>query len=364
MSSDWDNIFNRDIMRNITLVILLTIIASSLAFGQQLADHPMINGMSFIGPQKPGLDEDTFQELLTTNSNWVGLVPEATLDRQTLRLIPDQENKHWGNTMDAQVQAILLAKEAGLEIFIKPHIVLDKRASSKSTSSQDKTKGASWRGDFKAQNETDWNTWEESYETYILKLAQLAETHQVELFSIGTEMREFVIERPEFWSALINKVRAIYSGKITYCANWDEYDKVQFWGQLDYLGIDAYFPVNQSETPSVKKTIKKWKPIKKKLKNLSRLHNKKILLTEYGYRNVSFSGHQPWIHDDGLSERNDRAQVNLYEAFFRTFWNEDWVAGGFSWNWQHQVISDTDFTIQNKPALAIVRRWYRIEHIY
>lgn len=351
-------------MKHTTLFILLILLATSITFGQQSIDQVKINGMSFIGPHKPGLNKNTFKDLLTTNSNWVGLIPEATVDRRTLRLLSDHENDHWGNTIEAQVQAIQLAKEAGLKIFLKPHVILDKKMLAHTSGSHDKTNGASWRGDFKAQSEADWITWEDSYENYILKLAQLAEAHKVALFSIGTEMREFVIERPEFWTALIGKVREIYTGNLTYCANWDEYDKVTFWSQLDYIGVDAYFPINRSETPSVKKTIKKWKPIKKKLKSLSRSHNKKLLLTEYGYRNVAYSGHKPWIHDDGKAQRNDRAQTNLYEAFFKTFWNEKWVAGGFSWNWQQAIVSDTDFTIQDKPALAITKNWYSTEPIH
>ena len=348
-------------MKNKTLLILLTLFTSGITFGQQSNNQLKINGMSFIGPDKPSISKNTFTEIQTTNSNWIGLVPEATLDRETLRLIPDQENDHWGNTIEAQIQAIHLAKEAGLKIFIKPHIILDKRKISKSKGILDKTNGASWRGDLKAEHEADWDTFEDSYESYILKLAHLADSLEVELFSIGTEMREFVIERPQFWRVLISKVRDIYSGKITYCANWDEYDKVKFWSQLDYIGIDAYFPVNRSKTPTVKKTMKKWKPIKKKLKKLSSLYKKKTLLTEFGYRNVSYSGHKPWIHDDGKAERNDKAQTNLYEAFFRTFWNDDWIAGGFSWNWQQNIVSDTDFTIQNKPALSIIQKWYAQE---
>jgi len=57
---------------------------------------------------------------------------------------------------------------------------------------------------------------------------------------------------------------------------------------------------------------------------------------------------------------NYQAQVNLYEAFFQTFWNKSWVAGGFSWRWFSHKLSekDTSFSVQGKPALAVLQKWY------
>jgi homoserine trans-succinylase len=36
--------------------------------------------------------------------------------------------------------------------------------------------------------------------------------------------------------------------KLTYAANWDDFDKVPFWNELDYIGIDAYFPLSDATT--------------------------------------------------------------------------------------------------------------------
>ena len=326
-----------------------------------------INGMSFLGPGSPTLNIEMFKGLQSTNSNWVALIPEATLERKTLKLKSDKENKHWGETIEAQIKAIQLAKEVGLNVMLKPHIVLERFKENKSiigqrffASNEDKTNGAVWRGDFKASTEADWKIWEESYTNYILRLATIADSMEVELFCVGTELRGSVVKRPNFWEGLIQEVRNIYAGAITYSANWDEYDKVTFWNRLDYIGIDAYFPINFSKTPSVNKTIKNWKPIKEKLEALSQKENRKILMTEFGYKNVSFAGALPWTHHKEKAIPNNKAQRNLYEAFFESFWEEDWIAGGFSWNWIHtpQAENNTDFSIQNKPALDVLKKWY------
>jgi len=352
------------------LTILLVGLITNELLGQTNKDH--INGISVLGSYEPVLNIEMFENIKMTNASWIALIPEEILDRETLTFIPDSEYRNWGNTIEAQIKAIKLAKKAGFNIFIKPHIILEKIDKSpppklgehlytRYSKKEDKTKGASWRGTFKAKNEADWNLWETTYENYILELAEIAATYDVELFSLGTELKAFVVNRPQFWNQLIQKVRKIYKGDITYSANWDEYDKVSFWSQLDYIGVDAYFPINITKTPSIQKTVKNWNPIKEKLKTISETNNKKILLTEFGYRNVSFAGLTPWTHDKGKSKSNYDAQSNLYEAFFRSFWNEPWIAGGFSWNWLHDLKDgdNTDFSLQYKPAMTVLQDWYK-----
>jgi hypothetical protein len=70
-------------------------------------------------------------------------------------------------------------------------------------------------------------------------------------------IRNAVAKRPEYWSQLIKKIKKIYF-KLTYAANWDDFDKVPFWNELDYIGIDAYFPLSNATTPSVLELNDAW----------------------------------------------------------------------------------------------------------
>ena len=52
-----------------------------------------------------------------------------------------------------------------------------------------------------------------------------------------------------------------------------------------------------------------------------------------------------------------------YEAFFRTFWHRDWVAGAYIWKWFPGAGVATGnrgrgFTPQSKPALRVLSKWY------
>lgn len=315
-----------------------------------------INGMSYFGPDMPVQTIGMFEDIKSTNANWVALIPEATINRTSLEFIPDEQNYHWGETIEANIEAIQLAKKAGLKVFLKPHVVLEKKINARA-----KIAEASWRGEINFELEADWKIFETNYKNYIIELAKISHKHKVDLFAIGTELKSFVMARPEFWNSLIKEVKDIYSGPITYAANWDEYQDISFWAELDFIGVDTYFPINKMETPRIKKTVRNWKSIQKDLKKMSVAENRQILLTEFGYRNVSYAGKEPWIHDKGnVASLNNETQANLYQAFFQTFWDEPWIAGGFSWKWfaQEKQGLDTSFSIQGKPALEILQKWY------
>ena len=49
----------------------------------------------------------------------------------------------------------------------------------------------------------------------------------------------------KYWIELIQKVRAVYQGQLTYAANYDNYQEVDFWEHLDFIGINAYFPLRE-----------------------------------------------------------------------------------------------------------------------
>jgi hypothetical protein len=224
-----------------------------------------------------------------------------------------------------------------------------------------------WRGEFtgmiEMKTEKDWVQFEKSYKDFILDFARLAEETNCELFCIGTELELFIENRPEYWIALIADIREVYSGKITYAANWDEYKRTPFWESLDYIGIDAYFPISDSRTPTFEESTKKWKHWKEELKGISYKNKRKILFTEYGYRSVDYGGREPWISDRSMSRVNLVAQSNMYKALYESIWNEEWFAGGYIWKW---FIDDSKaggydnpmFTPQNKPVEKMITEYY------
>ena len=204
---------------------------------------------------------------------------------------------------------------------------------------------------------------EDSYAAFILTYAKTAQKLKVDIFCIGTELERFIDKRPAYWVLLIKEIRLIYKGKLTYAANWNEFNKTSFWSHLDFIGIDAYFPVSDSKTPSLEQCLKGWEPHKKIVKTMSGIYKKPILFTEFGYRSVDYSGKEPWRSDRSMNQVNLEAQANTTKALFETFWREEWFAGGFVWKWFHNHEKaggefNSRFTPQNKPAEIVIKNFF------
>ena len=169
------------------------------------------------------------------------------------------------------------------------------------------------------------------------------------------------MQGPNFGVSLFDKVRNIYTGKLTYAANWDNYENVGFWDQLDFVGIDAYFQINKYQNARLESMIMEWESISSILFDFSKELNKTILFTEYGFRSSDYSGFQDWKEDN--PRVNLENQKLAYQALFESIWKENWFDGGFLWKWfpHHQVSGGTNhsgFTPQNKPAEAVITKYY------
>jgi hypothetical protein len=256
------------------------------------------------------------------------------------------KGKWWGETEEGVIACIEMAHRNKLTVMLKPHLWIDRGL---------------YTGAFTLTTEREWQLWEESYRKYILTFALIADSMNVGLFCIGTELGTAIKERPSFWSALIDTVKQVYSGKLTYAANWDDYKRFPLWKKLDYIGVDAYFPLAKEETPQVVSILNEWKKYSDELQKLSEENNRPVLFTEYGYRNVSYTTKEPWKENEG--DRNDKAQANAYEALYKSFSGKKWFSGGYLWKWdvdtswhRKRII---DFTPQEKEALNTIKTFYK-----
>lgn len=350
---------SRQLFHIIVIIVLLGTVSTIAPAQKSTLKNQRINGVNYLGPMYQVSEIHSISAKETIHSNWVSVVPVRLIGRNDFKLTYDAQRLRWSEGHDGILESIRAAKAEGYKVMLKPHAILEKKPNN-SDGQRDKAGDAIWRGDLSPIEESDWIILENNYRDYIIELSHVAEIHQIELFCIGTELREFIINREEFWKQLITEVRSIYSGDITYSANWDEYDKVRLWSYFDYIGIDAYFPVSDEAIPTEKNAMKSWRKIKKEIKRISQFENRQVIFTEYGYRNVPYAGSRPWIHPQQQDVSNHIAQNNLYTAFYRSFWNENWVAGGFLWIWDYHS-SDahtTGFSVNNKPVIDVIRHWY------
>ena len=307
-----------------------------------------INGISFVGSRERALQSHV-DEVLKINANHAAVMPFGFIrDLNSPNVIYDTDRQWYGETRAGARQYIELLRKNGLKIMLKPQIWI-------------------WRGEFtgglKMNSEEDWKQLEASYTDFILTYARLAEETQVEILCIGTELERFVESRPDYWCDLIEKIRKIYKGKLTYAANWDEYKRTPFWDLLDYIGIDAYFPLSEAKTPTVEDLKQGWRYWKERIATLSEDFRKPVLFTEFGYRSMDYTAKKPWLVDRAEQKVNLEGQMNAKIAIFEEFWGEEWFAGGYLWKWfiHHSRAGGPDdnrFTPQNKPAQQIIGEYY------
>lgn len=306
-----------------------------------------INGITLVATRNP-IDSSHITPLKNYHANYAKIVPYAWMESlEKPQVNYDEERGWWGEKPDGVKKTIALMKAQKLDIFLKPQIWIGH---------------GDYTGNIRLKNEADWKLLEDTYTDYIMRFVKIAAREEVALFCIGTELDSFVELRPQYWDKLIIEIRKIYKGKITYAGNWDSYKKVHFWNQLDYIGVDAYFPISKEKTPNdiaIKVAWKKWVT---ELEMLSRKLDKKILFAEYGYISADYAGEEPWKNagDDRLE--NQPAQAILLQGLYDAVWHQEWFAGGFLWKHHAEDSRHYDFkkrfTTQGKEGEKVVAANY------
>lgn len=317
---------------------------TSFGEGKKSTDFA-IKGVSMVAPVKP-IDSSALAPIKNIHANSIAIMPYAFCTPENPIIQYNHKGQWWGESDDGVVGCIQLAHKQNLSVMLKPHLWIAH---------------GMYTGAFALKTENEWKVWEDSYREYIMHFAILADSLKTEVLCFGTELGATVKERPQFWRSLIDSLKQVFHGKLTYAANWDDYKSFPFWDKLDYIGVDAYFPLATDKTPGVTSYIKGWNKYAKELENLSNKVDRQILFSEYGYRNVDFNGAEPWKENDG--SQNDDAQANAYQAFYETFAGKKWFAGGYVWKWyadesRHHRPS-IDYTPQNRPAEKVIQNWYR-----
>lgn len=333
--------------RTVVLAVLVTLESC----GQQTRpEKASINGLALEGPSQV-MSATEFVALRETGANWVCLMPYAYSKSGETHIAHGEAGWQWWGEKEEGVRAsIEMAKAAGLQVMIKPHLWIGH---------------GDFTGDLDFDTAEQWVAWERSYSDYILLYARIAEEYDVPLLCIGTELKTSVTTRTDFWQQLISDIRTVYGGQLTYAGNWDSYKDFPHWEQLDYIGVDAYFPLIDAPTPAVEDLIIAWQVWEVELKALSELHDRPVIFTEYGYRSIESPAIRPWETAHGR-QIDQQAQANALSALYQSVWTRPWMQGGFLWKWHADSHLDVDrhadrFTPQGKAAEAVMRSAYGAE---
>jgi hypothetical protein len=262
----------------------------------------------------------------------------------------------WNTPTDAALaSAIDYAHSIGLKVAIKIF---------------DESYTGEWRAYISPSNRA---TWYKAYGDILVHLAQIGQAHSAEMMILGTEMISVASSQvnsnnTQQWVNMIDRVRSVYSGKLTYGANSNcncvstfenEKKYIGFWSLLDYVGLSTYYELQGTTLDSLKGSWDYWN--KNDLMPFQKSVGKPLIFTEIGYRSVDGAHIDPW--NSGRSGNyNETEQANDYEALM-SYWNDyPYMQGVFWWDWMSNPnaggTGDTGYTPQHKPAEAVMKKWF------
>ena len=248
----------------------------------------------------------------------------------------------------------------------------------------------------------DWRSWYNptnpaaffaSYKTMIVNVAQVAQANGAAVLCVGAELDQLTGSNYlSYWTDIISSARAVFSGKLTYSADWDDdispwrgqhglsagtgnlATQVSFWSQLDYLGIDVYAPISDAANPVLTDLIAGWtlapsdptssavtgnQSLISYFTGVATQAGKPFIFTEIGYESASDAALQP--SGSSTNVYDPALQANLYAAFFDA-WQQsgnNLLTGVFFWNWDPNAAevgpgNGPNFSPQAEPAQNVV----------
>jgi hypothetical protein len=263
--------------------------------------------------------ERSMLEARRMGATWVSLTPfgrvwDLSPEGVDVRFeAPFEENRA------AVARAVRQAHAAGLRVMLVPHLWVE-------------TGG--WRALLDPGSDEAWAEWTRAYAAFVLSWARLAEVEHVDLFSVGVELRNWVTTtRAPLFAEVIRSVRSSYSGPITYAANWDDVEDTVILGDLDVIGINAFYPLARSDGASIDLLRHGGHKVAADLAALARRWKKPVLLAEIGYTTRPDPAIRPWEWPDGMTNVvvDEAAQARAYLALLEPLLETPEVVGFFVW---------------------------------
>lgn len=303
-----------------------------------------IKGMTFASFAKRGSlgRAETLRSLRNmkerTGADFIIIVPNAVQDTPQSERI---DFKGDATMSDSELtEFIKRAHDMGLRTALKPTV---------------NCLNGTWRAhinffDKDVPCEPKWSNWFRSYTDFQLHFARIAQNAGCEMFLPGCEMVQSE-RREDEWRRLIEELRGVYGGLISY--NTDKYqeENVTWWDAVDVISSSGYYPIDRWETEldRIEGTVKKF--------------NKPFFFAEAGCMSVTGANKVP--NDWSVSGNVDlEGQANWYRAMFTACEKREWVKGFALWDWsgrQYQLrsaLSNKGYEIYGKPAEKVVAEFY------
>ncbi len=319
------------------LAVVTALLLCVTAARGHAADHsialppvgPAIRGIT-VGPiessQQPGRGYGTpysaelLDHVVALGANAISITPFGRLwSLRSTEIMLDFEAPYADNRRAVR-SMIAQAKARGLSVLVIPHLWIE-------------TDG--WRGEVDPGTDEGWRRYQASYRQFVLAWASDAQAAGADAFSIGVECKSWSGRFGPYWAQLIRDVRAVFHGKLTYSANWDEAENVLFWDQLDYVGVNAFYPLADHDDAGYDRYVEGAQAALAKVGALGAAVHKPVLFVEMGYTTRRNAAVQPWLWPDGMRDVaiDEWEQARALSALIGAAAPNPWLVGFYVWRY-------------------------------
>jgi len=329
-------------------LLKLLIVTITAVFLCSVSNAAEIKGMSYIAWDPNGLltqnSDTSLANIKKTGCNWVGLCVVWFQDDINSTLI-EPDYSRYSSTPEAVIHAIDKCHELHMKVMLKPHV---------------ECRDGTWQGRVNPSP-----AWFSTYQNFINFWADIAKNHNVELFCVGAELANTTGGSwSDSWRNVIHNVRNHYTGPLTYGANPGEEENISWWNEVNYIGIDAYYPLTDENDPTPAQLKSAWgsrADVIESWRN-STWPNMQIIFTEIGYRSIDGTNKAPWYRPPPPYHIDLQEQADCYDALLSQCKSRPWWSGVFWWNWEVDPNlggpNDPRYTPHNKPAEAVLAHYY------
>jgi len=299
------------------------------ATGWQEAGLGAVRGIT-VGPiessQWPGrgygsaYSEELLDELARLGTNWISVTPFGRLWSLSSTDIQRDFEANYEDNQRGLERMVEQAHARGIKVLLIPHLWVE-------------TSG--WRGEVDPGSAEGWLRYQRSYRAFVLGWATFAARAGVDAFSVGVECKSWSGRFAPYWKGLIGEVRGVFSGFLTYSANWDEAEQVVFWSELDWLGINAFYPLASHNGASYSDYLEGARRARDQVGALARTLGLPVLFVEVGYTTRRDAAVEPWLWPDDMTHvvYDEDEQARALSALIELFAPEPWFVGLFVWRY-------------------------------
>jgi Glycoside Hydrolase Family 113 len=275
----------------------------------------------------------TLLEARAMNATWIAITPFGRVGSLEGIGVDLTFEAPFENNRLAVTRAIEMAHARRLRVMVVPHLWVE---------------SGEWRALIDPKTESGWKRWAKSYEHFVRTWAEVAEETHAEMFSAGVELRSWVTSsHAPLFGNVLREVRRVYHGLVTYSANWDDVDRTVCLGELDVIGINAFYPLAQTPGAAPAILLESARMVRERVHALAAAWGKPVLFTEIGYTARPDPAVRPWEWPEAMSgiRVDEAAQADAYRALVSPFLDEPYFAGFFVW----RVYADPDDVSQEAP---------------